>query len=317
MTLDELPEDAEERRVAVAERSRPDDVQAAQQRREQRDDDRVRVEQRQGREHDARRPRARARPSRRWRPRCGAYAPRASACRSCRRCACSSPRSRRAAARPRQASAAFARPASARYATVTPASGSSAGASPPAAVGRSASSARAPVPAASRRASAQTFPSSSGPAATMTSAPDSRTSSVGGLGGERRVDRRRDADRLGGEQRGDQLAAVDRQDRHGVAPPHAEAGVHGREAVHVVGELGERPRRRPIPALGIGQAGDRRPLRPRLGGAHERVVRALRAGRGPRAGSARGPSRSSSPRVAARVEVLVIDPARTPRRTGR
>ncbi len=94
--------------------------------------------------------------------------------------------------------------------------------------------------------------------------------------GQRRVDGRRDPDRLGREDRGDHLAAVDRQDRHGVAAADAQAGVHRRRPVDVVGELGERARRGPLPALGVGQAGEGRPLRPQLGGADERVVGALR-----------------------------------------
>ena len=179
MTLDELPEDAEERRVAVAQRPRPDDVQAAQQRREQRDDDRVRVEQRQGGEHDVVvLEHARDHPGVRHlvavRPRCELRRARG---------APGVDVAREVAGRGRVATAPSgdASPASvARYATVVPASGSSAGPAPPAPVGRSARSARAPVAAASRRASAHTFASSSGPAATMTLAPDNRTSSAAG-----------------------------------------------------------------------------------------------------------------------------------------
>ena len=100
------------------------------------------------------------------------------ACRWCRRCAGSSRGRRPAAPRRRGRPPALRRASAPRYATVAPATGSSSGAGCRGAVGRSARSERAPVSAAIRRASDQTRASSSGPAATITFAPDRRTSSA-------------------------------------------------------------------------------------------------------------------------------------------
>ena len=94
------------------------------------------------------------------------------------------------------------------------------------------------------------------------------------LGGEPRVDRRVDPGRLGREQQRQQLGAIDRDDRDGVAALHAQLAEHVRRAVDVGRELAERAAHRRLPSLGVGHHRRRRAVGPEPRGPGHELVRA-------------------------------------------
>ena len=247
VVLDDRPELAEQRGVAVAERPGPHHLLALEQRRQQGDDQRVDVEQRQRGEHRRRRRRTASwRPaSRRRRPRWRACARPASACPVVPPVWNSAARSAADGGVAGEARRVLARRPVAEVADAHPASRQRVRARPSAAGG--------PQRPGSRRASPA-------PASSPRGVPD-----VGGelrpggdehpgagaaqqlgevLRGQAAVERRGDPGQLRGQRRGDQLGAVRGQQRDRVAAADAERVEHVGVAVDVGEQLGEGPLRR-------------------------------------------------------------------------
>ena len=218
------------------------------------------------------------RSSRRWRPRWRACARRASACRSCRRCAGSSRRrSRPAAAAGQRVGVRIGHALARGRRPRSRSSGSSAGGAPSGAVGRSASSARAPVARAIVRACSHTDGSSSGPAATITRAPARRTSSVACSDDSAGLIGAKIPAASAASSSGSSSAQLTRDDRDGVAAL-ARRGRRARSPARWTSAASSPNVRctRRLPALGVGQHRHRGAVAPQLGGARDELVGAGR-----------------------------------------